>query len=51
MAIDRPDDLPASLATLLEQQDPETVVAIHAYCEALLAEYDLLDEIESRTYG
>lgn len=51
MALERPDDLPVSIARLLDQQDPDTVVAIHAYCEALLAEYDLFDEIESRTYG
>lgn len=49
--LERPDDLPESVATLLDQQDPETVMAIHAYCEILLAEYDLADEIEDRTYG
>lgn len=49
--VDEATDLPASLRDLLEQHDPETLVAIRHYCDSLLDEYELADEVESRTYG
>lgn len=46
-----PEELPESLVELLDQHEPETVAAIHRYCERLLEEHDLEDELDERTYS
>lgn len=49
--VEVPPDLPESLAEVLDQHDPETILAVHEYSERLLAAYDLEEELENRTYG
>ena len=49
--IKQPEELPDSIAELLEQHDPETLLAIREYADAMLEEYDIEEEIEERTYG
>ena len=44
-------ELPESLVELLDQHDPETLLAIREYCDQVLDEYDLEEEIEEQTYG
>lgn len=51
MSETEPPALPESLEELLDQQDPERLLAIRARCESLLEEYELADEIEDYTYS
>jgi hypothetical protein len=49
--VDPDSGLPKSLEELLEQHEPETVVAIRDYCDQLLESYDLEEDLDERTYG
>lgn len=49
--VDPPSDLPDSLEALLQQHEPETLLAIRDRCDQLLEEYDVEEEVEERTYG
>lgn len=49
--IKQPKELPDSIAELLEQHDPETLLAIREYADSILDEYDIEEEIGERTYG
>jgi hypothetical protein len=51
MASDTSDALPDSLKAVLDQHEPETLVAIRNYCDSALEEYDLQTDIDERTYG
>jgi len=49
--VDSESDLPASLEELLDQHEPETIVAIRDYCDQLLETYDVEEDLDERTYG